>query len=160
MLDTYSMIKKLQAAGVPEKQAEAQVAMVFEVAEKTFATKADTNKLGADVNGLAENVNRLGTEVTKLGTDVNRLGTEVTKLDTEVTRLGTEVTKLGTDVNRLGTEVTKLGENLKACATKDDLKAYATKENLEALENRLIIKLGGLMTGLMILGFAFLKYAH
>ena len=132
MLDTYSMIKKLQAAGVPEKQAEAQVAMVFEVAEKTFATKADTNKLGADVNGLAENVNRLGTEVTKLGTDVNRLGTEVTKL----------------------------GENLKACATKDDLKAYATKENLEALENRLIIKLGGLMTGLMILGFAFLKYAH
>ena len=146
MLDTYSMIKKLQAAGVPEKQAEAQVAMVFEVAEKTFATKADTNKLGADVNGLAENV--------------TRLGTEVTKLDTEVTRLGTEVTKLGTDVNRLGTEVTKLGENLKACATKDDLKAYATKENLEALENRLIIKLGGLMTGLMILGFAFLKYAH
>ena len=146
MLDTYSMIKKLQAAGVPEKQAEAQVAMVFEVAEKTFATKADTNKLGADVNGLAENVNRLGTEVTKLGTDVNRLGTEVTKL--------------GTDVNRLGTEVTKLGENLKACATKDDLKAFATKENLEALENKLIIKLGGLMTGLMILGFAFLKYAH
>ena len=132
MLDTYSMIKQLQAAGVPEMQAEAQVAMVFEVAEKTFATKADTNKLGADVNGLAENVNRLGTEVTKLGTDVNRLGTEVTKL----------------------------GENLKACATKDDLKAYATKENLEALENRLIIKLGGLMTGLMILGFAFLKYAH
>ena len=141
MLDTYSMIKKLQAAGVPEKQAEAQVAMVFEVAEKTFATKADTNKLGADVNGLAENVNRLGTEVTKLGT--------------EVTRLGTEVTKLGENLKACATK-----EDLKAFATKEDLKAYATKENLEALENRLIIKLGGLMTGLMILGFAFLKYAH
>ena len=148
MLDTYSMIKKLQAAGVPEKQAEAQVAMVFEVAEKTFATKADTNKLGADVNGLAENVNRLGTEVTKLGTEVTRLGTEVT-------RLGTEVTKLGENLKACATK-----EDLKAFATKEDLKAYATKENLEALENRLIIKLGGLMTGLMILGFAFLKYAH
>ena len=141
MLDTYSMIKKLQAAGVPEKQAEAQVAMVFEVAEKTFATKADTNKLGADVNGLAENVNRLGTEVTKLGTDVNRLGTEVAKLGENLKACATK-------------------DDLKAFATKDDLKAYATKENLEALENRLIIKLGGLMTGLMILGFAFLKYAH
>ena len=127
MLDTYSMIKKLQAAGVPEKQAEAQVAMVFEVAEKTFATKADTNKLGADVNGLAENVNRLGTEVTKLGENLKACATK---------------------------------DDLKAFATKDDLKAYATKENLAALENRLIIKLGGLMTGLMILGFAFLKYAH
>ena len=122
MLDTYSMIKKLQAAGVPEKQAEAQVALVFEVAEKTFATKADT-------------------------------------------------TKPGEDVNKLGTTVTKLGEDLKACATKEDLKIYATKEDLKActldirkdmaaLENRLIIKLGGLMTGLMIMGFAFLSYAH
>ena len=131
MLDTYSMIKKLQAAGIPEKQAEAQVALVFEVAEKTFATKADT-------------------------------------------------TKLGEDVNKLGTTVTKLGEDLKACATKEDLKIYATKEDLKAfatkedlkvcaldirkdmaaLENRLIIKLGGLMTGLMFLGFAFLSYAH
>lgn len=76
MLDTYSMIKKLQAAGVPEKQAEAQVAMVFEVAEKTFATKADTNKLGADVNGLAENVTRLGTEVTKLGENLKACATK------------------------------------------------------------------------------------
>ena len=61
MLDTYSMIKKLQAAGVPEKQAEAQVAMVFEVAEKTFATKADTNKLGEDVNKLGAGQDRPAT---------------------------------------------------------------------------------------------------
>ena len=131
MLDTYSMIKKLQAAGVPEKQAEAQVALVFEVAEKTFATKADTTKLGEDVN-----------------------------------KLGTTVTKLGEDLKSCATK-----EDLKACATKEDLKIYATKEDLKscaldtrkdmaALENRLIIKLGGLMTGLMIMGFAFLSYAH
>lgn len=129
MLDTYSMIKKLQAAGVPEKQAEAQVAMVFEVAEKTFATKADTNKIG---EGL-----------TVLGTNVTRLDEKVTRLDATVTKLGADVTKLQKD-----------------CATKDDLKAYATKNDLEALENRLIIKLGGVITGLMILGFAFLSYAH
>jgi predicted RNase H-like nuclease (RuvC/YqgF family) len=129
MLDTYSMIKKLQAAGVPEKQAEAQVAMVFEVAEKTFATKADTNKIG---EGLTV------------------LGTNVTKLDEKVTRLDATVTKLGADVTKLQ----------KDCATKDDLKAYATKNDLEALENRLIIKLGGVITGLMIVGFAFLSYAH
>ena len=129
MLDTYSMIKKLQAAGVPEKQAEAQVTMVFEIAEKTFATKADTNKIG---EGL-----------TVLGTNVTRLDEKVTRLDATVTKLGADVTKLQKD-----------------CATKDDLKAYATKNDLEALENRLIIKLGGVITGLMIVGFAFLSYAH
>ena len=129
MLDTHSMIKKLQAAGVPEKQAEAQVTMVFEIAEKTFATKADTNKIG---EGLTV------------------LGTNVTKLDEKVTRLDATVTKLGADVTKLQ----------KDCATKDDLKAYATKNDLEALENRLIIKLGGVITGLMIVGFAFLSYAH
>ena len=129
MLDTHSMIKKLQAAGVPEKQAEAQVTMVFEIAEKTFATKADTNKIG---EGL-----------TVLGTNVTRLDEKVTRLDATVTKLGADVTKLQKD-----------------CATKDDLKAYATKNDLEALENRLIIKLGGVITGLMIVGFAFLSYAH
>ncbi|MHB1587879.1 MAG: hypothetical protein ACYCRH_08180 [Acidiferrobacteraceae bacterium] len=47
MLDTLSMVKKLKTAGVPEPQAEAQVAMVvefarvFEIAEKHFMTKAD-----------------------------------------------------------------------------------------------------------------------
>ena len=66
MLDTHSMIKKLQAAGVPEKQAEAQVAMVFEVAEKTFATKADTNKISEDVTKLDDKVTKLGGLITAL----------------------------------------------------------------------------------------------
>ena len=96
MLDTHSMIKKLQAAGVPEKQAEAQVTMVFEIAEKTFATKADTNKIG---EGL-----------TVLGTNVTKLDEKVTRLDATVTKLGADVTKLQKDC------ATK--DDLKAYATK------------------------------------------
>lgn len=111
MLDTYSMVKKLQAAGVPEKQAEAQVAMVFEVAEKTFATKADFNNLGAELRKLIEGC------------------------------------------------ATK--EDLKACATKEDLKACARdlRKDMDALQNALLLKLGGLIVVMMGLGFEFLKFA-
>ena len=106
MLDTYSMIKKLQAAGVPEKQAEAQVAVVLAVAEKSFATKADVDKLGTDLKEFVRN-------------------------------------------------------EMKAYVTQEFAeKTFATKQDLKTLENRLIIKLGGGMTSLMIIGFAFLSYTH
>jgi len=52
MLDTLSMVKKLKNAGVPEQQAEAQVALVYEMAEKGFATKSDIAHLSDKMDAM------------------------------------------------------------------------------------------------------------
>ncbi|CAN2042625.1 putative DUF1640 domain-containing protein [Candidatus Magnetomoraceae bacterium gMMP-15] len=43
--DTYSYIKKLQAVGIPEKQAEAQVEILIEIIGDNLATKKDMLEL-------------------------------------------------------------------------------------------------------------------
>jgi hypothetical protein len=48
-LDTYAAVKKLQAAGFTEQQAQAQTALLTELVESELATKRDIEALRSEL---------------------------------------------------------------------------------------------------------------
>ena len=71
MRDTLMYVKKLEAVGIPRKQAEAQVQIMTEVVDMDFATKQD---LKDETTSLREEIKTLGIE---LRAEMKELGTEL-----------------------------------------------------------------------------------
>ncbi len=53
MLDTYTLVKRLTQAGVPEAQAEAHMSVFLDMSERGFATKGDIAALERRMDDLA-----------------------------------------------------------------------------------------------------------
>lgn len=49
MHDTPTYVKKLEAVGIPRKQAEAQVEIMSHIVDSSFATKQDLKDLSSDI---------------------------------------------------------------------------------------------------------------
>lgn len=49
MYDTLMYVKKLEAVGIPRKQAEAQVEIMSQIVDSNFATKQDVKDLAAEL---------------------------------------------------------------------------------------------------------------
>ena len=63
MLDTYTLVKRLTQAGVPEAQAEAHMAVFLDMSERGFATKGDIGELKGDIAELGKRIDDLTTHV-------------------------------------------------------------------------------------------------
>jgi hypothetical protein len=75
MLDTYTLVKRLTQAGVPEAQAEAHMSVFLDMSERGFATKGDIAALGKRIDDLASHIADM--EVRLSGMDVRLSGMEV-----------------------------------------------------------------------------------
>ena len=82
MADTLMYFKKLEAAGFSRKQAEVQVQMMSDLAEKNFATKEDVKDIRQEMKDIRQEIKDLGTE----------LRNEVRRLETEISRMGDRLT--------------------------------------------------------------------
>ncbi|MHB1752753.1 MAG: CCDC90 family protein, partial [Acidiferrobacter sp.] len=96
MLDTYTLIKRLTQAGVPEAQAEAHMSVFLDMSERGFATKGDIENLGRRMGGLAtdEALSGVKRDVTTLKQDVVVLQKDVTGLKQDVAGLKQDVAGL------------------------------------------------------------------
>lgn len=61
LLDTYTLIKRLTQAGVPE--AEAHMAVFLDMSERGFATEGDIGDLKGDIAELGKRIDDLTTHV-------------------------------------------------------------------------------------------------
>ena len=137
MMNTHKAFKRLQRAGINDRQAEAMVDIfsalkqdnalsradvmqafqrqnqhIFSLSTQLKKTESclrtDVDELKADVSVLKTDVAVLKTDVAELKTDVAVLKTDVDELKTDVAVLKTDVAELKTDVSVLKTDVAEL----------------------------------------------------
>jgi hypothetical protein len=122
-IDTLEYVKRLEAAGVDRRQAEAHAAAVRDTVAPQLATKAD-------IDGVRVALER-HREATKADIDnavariESKLGTEVARLES---KLGTEVARLNA---KLGTEVGRLDAKIDTVAGRLDAKMDALASRFE-----------------------------
>ena len=82
MLDTLEYVKRLEAAGVDRRQAEAHAQAVHDILAPQLATKGDLDTAVAKLEA------KIGSEVGRLGSEIARLkakiGNEVARLDGKI----------------------------------------------------------------------------
>ena len=96
MLDTYTLVKRLTQAGVPESQAEAHMSVFLDISERGFATKGDIAALGKRIDDLATHV---------AGMDVRLSGVEAHLADMDTRLSGVEARLSGVEVRLSGMEL-------------------------------------------------------
>ena len=96
MLDTYTLVKRLTQAGVPEAQAEAHMSVFLDMSERGFATKGDIAALGKRIDDLATHV---------AGMDVRLSGVEAHLADMDTRLSGVEARLSGVEVRLSGMEL-------------------------------------------------------
>ena len=134
--DTLSAAKELKETGLEDRQAEAIVSTISKAMSETVATKADLELQSAVTKA---DIETLGAE---LKADTKELRTEL-KADTKELR-----TELKADTNELRTELKADTNELR---TELKLFQQSVDSRFDALENRLILKLGGLMVTMTFL---------
>ena len=120
--DAIKYVGELREAGVPEKQAEVHLRILHEVIESNLATKRDIEEVKRDIEEVKRDIEELRTEVKR---DIEELRTELKR---DIEELRTEVKR---DIEELRTEL------------KRDIKEV--KRDIKELEQRMTIKLGGLI---------------
>ena len=133
MLDTYTLVKRLTQAGVPEAQAAAHMSVFLDMSERGFATKGDIAALRERIDDLANHV---------AGMDVRLSGVEL--------RLSEMDTRLSGIERRLSEFDTRL--------SKMDTRLSGIELHLSGMELRLMVRLGGLIVTLMSVGFGVLEF--
>ena len=75
MLDTYTLVKRLTQAGVPEAQAEAHMSVFLDMSERGFANKGDIAELKKRIDDLATHVADMDTRLS--GVEAHLAGMDV-----------------------------------------------------------------------------------
>jgi uncharacterized protein YpuA (DUF1002 family) len=76
--DTLAYAKKLEAAGVDQKQAEAQAETLAEIFEERAATKQDIDEVKKDISVLEVKINTIDTKMNWLITLIAVVGLALT----------------------------------------------------------------------------------
>ncbi|MHB1512860.1 CCDC90 family protein [Acidiferrobacter sp.] len=153
MLDTYTLIKRLTQAGVPEAQAEAHMSVFLDMSERGFATKGDIENLGRRMGGLATDEALSGVK-----RDVTTLKQDVVVLQKDVTGLKQDVAGLKQDVAGLKRDVAALQKEMAEFRAEFEVRMSAMAASIAGLETRLMVRLGGLIVVLMSAGFGVLEF--
>ncbi len=96
MLDTYTLVKRLTQAGVPEAQAEAHMAVFLDMSERGFATKGDIDGVERHIYKIEERLDNLESRMGKLETRMDNLEMRMGKLEMRMEGLSTQMTGLET----------------------------------------------------------------
>ena len=124
-VDTHKAVKKLKEVGFDEAQAEAVVVMVGEAFDDSVATKADIVTVRADLSTQGA---ELRGEIREVRTDLLTQGAE---LRGEIQEVRGEIQEVRADLSTQGAE--------------SRAEAKAIRAELRELEQRMTIKLGGLL---------------
>ena len=133
MINTHKAFKRLQRAGINDRQAEVMVDIFAQIQQDNALSRADVMQaftrhnqhilrlskqsenmetdlsvLRTDFDSLKSDVSILRTDFDSLKSDVSVLRTDVDSLKSDVSVLRTDVNSLKTDVNRLTMDVSTL----------------------------------------------------
>lgn len=141
MFNALKYTEELEKAGFTESQAKASLKLIIEVMNESFSTKSDLNatklELKADLVQLRSELsadiisvrNELSAEIKSVR---NELGAEIKNLRNEVFA----------EINNVRNELTS---EIKRVEWELGSKIQSLDSNVKQLENRLTIKLGGMM---------------
>ena len=107
--DTAAAVDQLVEAGVPQKQAAAQVRLLATTINENFATKADIERLEIKLDTrIAELRAEVHTDIAHVRTGIAELRAEV---HTDIAHVRTNIAEVRTEVANLETRLTgKVGE--------------------------------------------------
>ncbi len=130
VFNAFKYVEVLKDAGVPDKQAQAQVRILNEVLESNLATKQDVEIIKGDIEGVKQATKR---DIAEVKRDIEELKL-ATKRDIAEIKRDIEELKLATkrDIAEIKRDIESLRQD--------------TKRDLKELEQRMIIKLGALLT--------------
>ena len=134
MMNTHKAFKRLQRAGINDRQAEAMVAIFSELQQDNALSRADVMRafqfqnqhimmlstqlkkaesdLRTETGDVAKGVEVLQTDNDVFRTDIVELKTDVAELKADVAELKTDVAELKTDVAELKTDVGNLKNDM------------------------------------------------
>ena len=138
IFDTLKAAQELRKTGFEDRQAEAVVETISKAVSETVATKADLQLVRSEMATNAD-LQLLRSEVGTLRSDVELLRSEMaTKADLQLLRSDVELLRsemaTNADLQLLGSEVGTLRSDVELL-----------RSEMAAQENRIVIKLGGLM---------------
>ena len=152
--DTLSAVQELRKTGFEDRQAEAVVTTISKAMSETVATKADLELQSAVTKA---DIEMMGAELkadtkelrSELKADTEALRSEL-KADTEALR-----SELKADTEKLRTELKLFQQSVNSRFEKVNLRfdtlEQSLRQEMAALENRIILKLGGLMVTMTFL---------
>lgn len=133
-VDTLKIVRSLEKAGIPEKQAEAQTSMMIDVVNAIFqndlATKEDLKDFKYE---LIETI--------------SALDTRITTLEIRMTTLETRMTALGTQLSGAINDIADLRERM----GRMEVRMERIELKIDAMMSQLLIRLGGLMVSLIVI---------
>ena len=133
IFDTLKAAQELRQTGFEDRQAEAVVETISKAVSKTVATKADLQLVRSEMATKAD--------LQLLRSDVELLRSEMaTNADLQL--LGSEVDTLKSEVGTLRSEFELLRQSVDS---RFDTLEKSFRQDMAAQENRIVIKLGGLM---------------
>ena len=143
--DTLKHVERLTAAGVPDAQARAEASALRDVLaeslDTTIATKGDVARLEANTKASISSLEAS------------------TKASISSLEAATKADSARLDANISSLEAsTKASISSLAASTKADMELQ--RKDMQAMELRLVIKLGALMTAIAGLGITAMKLLH
>ena len=146
IFDTLKAAQELRKTGFEDRQAEAVVETISKAVSETVATKADLQLVRSEMATNAD-LQLLRSDVELLRSDVELLRSEMaTKADLQL---------LGSEVGTLRSEFEMQRQSVDSRFDKVDSRFDAFeksfRQDMAAQENRIVIKLGGLMVTMIFL---------
>ena len=147
MLDTYTLVKRLIQAGIPEAQAEAHMSVFLDMSERGFATKGDIAELGKRIDDLATHI---------AGMELRLSGVErrLTAVETRLSDMDGRLTAVETRLSDMDGRLTAVEARLSGM----EARLSGMELRLSGMEMRLMVRLGGLIVALMSAGFGVLEF--
>ena len=131
-VDTHKAVKKLKEVGFDEAQAEAVVRMVGEAFDDSVATKADIVTVRADLSTQGAEVRG---EIQEVRTDLSTQGAE----------LRGEIQEVRGEIREVRGEIQEVRADLSTQGAESRAESKAIRAEIRDLEQRMTIKLGGLL---------------
>ena len=141
IFDTLKAAQELRKTGFEDRQAEAVVETISKAVSETVATKADLQLVRSDFGLLRSNVELLRSDVDTLKSDVSTLKSDVSTLRSDVSTLRSEFELLRQSVDSRFDKVDSRFDTLEK----------SLRQDMAAQENRIVLKLGGLIVTLLFL---------
>ena len=159
--DTLAYVKKLRAAGEKEEVAEAHAEALRELMLDEIATKSDTDMLSREIARARED---LGKDITQVREDLSKDITQVREdLSKDITQVREDLSKdiaqvredLSKDIAQVREDLSKdiaqvredLSKDITQVRTEVSREIALVRKDIEAMENRMIIKMGAMVVG-------------
>ncbi len=161
MLDTYTLVKRLTQAGVPEAQAAAHMSVFLDMSERGFATKGDIAALRERIDDLANHVAGMDVRLSGVELRLSEMDTRLSGVELRLSEMDTRLSGIERRLSEMDTRLSGIERRLSeldARLSKMDTRLSGIELHLSGMELRLMVRLGGLIVTLMSVGFGVLEF--